>query len=488
LIAFWVISLIACVAVGAMLIELYRQSNEAQVGRAEAVLAHACDLIRDQYRFYTTGWQGPTPPLSDEGLHRDLTAAVALALARQDGVEGGVWQAEAGSLAYAFPTYEGSGPKTDLPAAERERIRIINEDSAREEQPTDLQVALRSQTLLLHACPLTGPIPALTAWTMTRVQMAAGDNALRVGLGILLALMLGVSAWLTRLMLVWTRHVREIESTLARGDGGTMPPLTRTGERELDRIIDALNEASVRLSAARQESERLAAEVASAERLAGLGRVAAGVAHEIRNPIAAMRLRAENALAGDDTRRRQALADVLEQVRRLDGLVAELLAMTQRREPHPIAVELQQFLADRVQVHRDAAAARHVAVMTETTVARARIDPEMIGRILDNLMSNAIRHTSAEGHVILSAKPSDGGVRFTVADAGSGVAPGLRDRLFEPFVTGRADGTGLGLAIARELTDAHGGRLVLLHPGGEAPGQGAVFALDLLGAMSCQRS
>ena len=488
LIALWVISLVACAGVALMLVQLYRQSNEAQVGRAEAVLAHACDLIRDQYRFYTMGWRGPTPPLGDAGLHRDLTAAVALALARQDSVEGGIWQAEAGPLAYAFPTYEGSGPKTDLPEAERERIRTVNEDSARAEEPTGLQVALRSQTLLLHACTLSGPVPALTAWTMTRVQTATGDNALRVGLGVLLALMLGMSAWLTRLMLVWTRHVRKIESALAKGDGGAMPPLARTGEQELDRIIDALNEASVRLSAARRESEILAAEVASAERLAGLGRVAAGLAHEIRNPIAAMRLRAENALAGDDARRRRALAEVLEQVSRLDGLVAELLAMTQRREPHPIAVELQAFLADRVQVHRDEAAARNVAVLTETTVARVRIDPEMIGRILDNLLSNAIRQTPAGGRVIVSAKPSAESVRFTVADTGPGVAPELHDRLFEPFVTGRADGTGLGLAIARELADAHGGRLVLLQPGGEAPGQGAVFALELPGAMSCQRS
>jgi signal transduction histidine kinase len=162
--------------------------------------------------------------------------------------------------------------------------------------------------------------------------------------------------------------------------------------------------------------------------------------------------------------------------------------MTQRREPHPIAVELQPFLADRVRVHRDEAAARNVAVMTETTVARARIDPEMIGRILDNLLSNAIRQTPAGGQVIVSAKPSAESVRFTVADTGPGVAPELHNRLFEPFVTGRADGTGLGLAIARELADAHGGRLVLLRPDGEVPGQGAVFALELPGAMSCQRS
>jgi signal transduction histidine kinase len=488
LVALWVISIIACVGVGVMLVQLYRQSNEAKVGRSEAVLAHACDLIRDRYRFYTTGWHGPAPELGDETLRRDLTAAVALALARQDGVEGGMWEAETGPLAYAFPTYEGSGPKTDLPEAERERIRAINLDAGREQQATDQKVTLRSQTLLLHACPLAGPIPSLTGWTMTRVQVAVGYDPFRFGLGILLALMLGMSVWLMRLMWIWTRHVRAIESTLAQEDGETIPVLAQTGERELDRIIDALNNTAFRLTAARKQSETLASQVASAERLAALGRVAAGVAHEIRNPIAAMRLRAENALAGDDTRRRKALSDMLEQIARLDVLVAELLSMTHRRKPHPVTVGLRSFLADRVEVHRGDAGARDVTILTESTAAYATIDPEIIGRILDNLISNAIRHTPARGQVIVSATALNGGTRFSVADTGCGVTPEMCDRLFEPFVTGRADGTGLGLTIGRELADAHGGRLTLLDPGGAIPGRGAVFALDLPGAIKCQPS
>jgi len=75
---------------------------------------------------------------------------------------------------------------------------------------------------------------------------------------------------------------------------------------------------------------------------------------------------------------------------------------------------------------------------------------------------------------------------LTVADTGSGVSAELRERLFEPFVTGRADGTGLGLAIARELAEAHGGKLMLLDPGGAMPGRGAVFVLDLPSVMACQ--
>lgn len=254
---------------------------------------------------------------------------------------------------------------------------------------------------------------------MTRVQAAAGFSPLGLGLGILLALMLGMSALLTRLTLVWARRVKGIENALAHEGGGTIPTLTRTGERELDRIIDALNEAATRLAAARQRSEVLAVQVASSERLAALGRVAAGVAHEIRNPIAAMRLRAENALAGDDSRRHKALVDMLEQIDRLDGLVSELLAMTQRSEPHPVAVELHSFLATRVEAHRAEAEAGEVAITIESNASTATIDPEMIGRVLDNLLSNAIRHTPAHGKVSVSATTLGAGCTSRSPMAGS---------------------------------------------------------------------
>jgi hypothetical protein len=152
------------------MVQLYQQSSSAQVGRAQAVVARACDLIRDRYAFYAVGWHGPTPPLSDQGLQRDLTAAVTLALARQDGVEGGIWHAEAGPLAYAFPTYQGTGPKTDLPVAERNQIQAVNEQAAREEQPVERQSTSQSQTILLSGCPLGGPISGLSALQKTATK------------------------------------------------------------------------------------------------------------------------------------------------------------------------------------------------------------------------------------------------------------------------------------------------------------------------------
>jgi signal transduction histidine kinase len=471
----WGLSLIACVAVGCLLVQLYRQSTEAQVERAAAVVARACDVIRERYGFYTAGWSGPGPRPLDGRSRSNLANVVGLALANQSGVEGGIWQAE--PLAYAFPTYEGTGPKTDLPAAERAQIQAVNRQAAHDEQSVDRRIVSGSQTLLLHACPLLGPIAGLTAWTMTRVHAVRGLQPLQLGLGVLLALMVLMSAWLGRTLVVWGRHVRGIEGALKETGAGGLPPVRRTGERELDQIIDALNEAGLRVGEARQQADAMADRAARAERLAALGRVAAGVAHEIRNPIAAARLQGENALAGNDQRRREAIGDMLGQIDRLDDLVGELLAMTQRIEPKPRLVDLRGFLGDQIDRHKVTAAAKALIVDVRDAEGTAVLDPAVIGRVLDNLLTNAIRHAPQRGSVVIAAERCPGLLTLTVADSGAGVPPEMAERLFEPFVTGRPEGTGLGLAISRELADAHGGRLVLRRSGNNT--SGALFALEL---------
>jgi signal transduction histidine kinase len=478
LLCIWLLSLVASLAVAGLLLQLDRQSTRALVQRAEAVVARACDLIEDRYRFFAAG-VASLPPTVDDSLRQGLAAAVGLALEHQDGVEGGVWQVGAGPLAYAFPTYEGTGPKTDLPAAERDQIAAANDQAARGGQTADRRSVSAMQTLLLRACPLPGPIPGLTAWTMTRVRTAAAILPLQLGVGVLLALMVVMSALLARTLLVWGRHIRRIEAALGAAGPENITAVPRTGERELDRVIDALNDAGLRLAAARRESDDMAARVGRAERLAGLGRVAAGVAHEIRNPIAAARLQGENALAGDDARRREAIGDMLSQIDRLDLLVGELLAMTQRVEPRPASVEIKEFLAKLILRHRDVAAAKNCRIVANAAPQHAAFDPVVVGRILDNLLANAVRHAPDGGTVMVESRMEGGLLTFVVSDDGAGVNPELADRLFEPFVTSRADGTGLGLAIARELADAHGGRLVLQRPGGMRVGEGAAFAFEL---------
>jgi signal transduction histidine kinase len=453
LFAVWILSLAASVFVAVLLVQLTRQSSDAERGRAEDALAHGCDMIAERYAYYVAGWSGPVPPSGDPELERDLLAVAEVALQDSDGLRGGILRDPADIL-----------PATPLTALAAQAVS--------DGRPA---VATLGATGLAAACPLAGPIANLAGWVTTTTVAQTGPDRLTSGLGVLGLLVLGLSGGLTWLVVAWTRHLNRIEATLGRADAqGFLPRLALTGEAELDRIIAALNDAGTRLRAAQQAGAEAAARAAVAERMAALGRVAAGVAHEIRNPIAAMRLRAEGALArdpaADPARTRASLGAILGQIDRLDRLSGELLAMTQRGAPQPDCVDIAAFLQGCREDHTGDGPALEVTAEWAT----GWFDRAMIGRAIDNLLQNARRHTALSGTVSLCATRERGTLRFTVADTGPGVAPELRDTLFEPFVTSRADGTGLGLAIAREMAQAHGGTLVL-----QDSDIGAVFVLSL---------
>ncbi|WP_216850987.1 ATP-binding protein [Acidisphaera sp. L21] len=476
LVVLWVISLISAVAVGAVLVALFQQSSSDRVGRADALASRACDAIVDNYQFYTAGETEAPADLHDPAVQRALQAVVVMALARRTGIEGGIWQQNEGSLAYAFPTYEGTGPKTDLPVAEQGAIRTINTEAWSEERAVAARQTGRQQTMLLHACPLPGPIEGVTAWTMTReyTDRGAGYSQLLGGLAVLFASVLASAAWTTHLLLTWSRKLGALEAGIARHDGLDPPLLAPTGERELDRIIGGLNATTSKLRGARAEAERLSTNMAAAERLAALGRVAAGIAHEIRNPIAAMRLKAENALLGDDARRRGALETILVQITRLDGLLRDLLTLTHRSEPQWQAADIRVLLETCADLHRDVAARQSVRLVVDCVAVTWPLDPARIGRAMDNLVLNAIQALANGGVVILSATATAGALCLRVADDGPGVPDAMRPHLFEPFVTDRAEGTGLGLSIVKEIALAHHGA-VSYRPGNP----GSVFQLML---------
>jgi signal transduction histidine kinase len=455
LLALWLLSMAASLAVAIALMQVYGESRSAQAGRADEILARACDLIVDRYAYFTAGWAGPEPGsgLADPGLRAELAAVGRFALAGPR-LDGGIWQTDAGVIA----------PDTLDPAL-RDAVGTAAAEAIQEEQHATLRLESGGVPLVVRACPLPGPIAGLAGFVLTR-QDSGGQVPARLGLGVLAALALVMTVVVGALLVVYARRIGAIEAALASGSGEVLPRLPLSGERDLDRLIAAFNEAGERLAVATGQA-------AAAERLAGLGRVAAGVAHEIRNPIAAMRLRAENALAGDDARRRAALDAILGQITRLDRLSADLLDMTRPATPQPVPTRLDTLLAAMADEHRHAAEGRQLVV--EAAPVACLLDPLLLRRALDNLVQNALRAVAAGGTVRVTAIVSDGTVTLTVADDGPGIPPALVGRLFEPFVSGRADGTGLGLAIARETAASLGGSLVLADPGPP----GAVFTLTI---------
>jgi signal transduction histidine kinase len=407
---------------------------------------------------------------------------LSVAFSSHAGVEGGFWQGQNDSLSYAFPTHDGPRQKKDLPQAELGQIEQVIHESQVANAPRDRRYSGENVSVLLHAAPLPGPPPDLSVWTMTRVPLSIGDSygRLTVGLGALLLLSLGSGLWLLLAVRRWTHRLGTLEEAIASTPLEDLPSLALTGERELDRIVTSFNRLNDRLKISREDSARMGRDLARADRLASLGRMAAGLVHEIGNPLAAMRLRCENALAAEPERAQTALHAILPQIDRLEELLAALRLLTRMVEIRQQPVPLRAFLQARLE---------EVAPTANRTMVLLALDPEpaaevswnfdekSVARAVENLLLNALQHSPAGGRVALGAEVSEDQCRLIVRDIGPGVSAADAERIFEPFVTTRAEGVGLGLSLVREIAEAHGGSARCLpSAAGES---GAVFVIEI---------
>jgi signal transduction histidine kinase len=214
--------------------------------------------------------------------------------------------------------------------------------------------------------------------------------------------------------------------------------------------------------------ERMSREIEAARR-----RLVAAASHDLRTPLASLRLLVESiddGVATGETRERY-LKEIRTQVAVLSGLIDDLFELS-RIEAGDISwtmrqVELRELIDEAVVAMRAQAAERGVRVAAdlpaEALVAQA--NAEKVQRVLFNLIQNAIRHTPADGSVTVRARPLGGSIEIEVDDEGEGIPSEAGDRVFEPFYRGDSaraeEGAGLGLAIAKAIVEAHGGRIWL---------------------------
>jgi signal transduction histidine kinase len=251
----------------------------------------------------------------------------------------------------------------------------------------------------------------------------------------------------------------------------------RRARSEVERLNVEVSGTLTRLQAAQEK-------LVEAERMATVGRLSLKVAHEVRNPIAAIELNAE--LLGDIVQdgagpQKEEAASLVgairEQVGALDALTEEYLAFAR----FPKAQFEEDSVNDMVMAVTDfqrPLAARQgitVSVATDPTIPPMEIDRSLLRQAVLNLIKNGIEALSQGGALSVTTRRLDDSVEVSISDTGPGISPDVGRRLFEQFFTTKPQGTGLGLSITRQIVEEHGGSIRWTSP----PGAGATFTITL---------
>ncbi len=262
------------------------------------------------------------------------------------------------------------------------------------------------------------------------------------------------------------RPMVELQKKIARVRGGDLFANVNFADRN-DEIGDLgrhFNEMVRQLRESREEIERLhRTQISRAEHLATLGEMAAGLAHEIRNPLAGIAGVME--IVGRDLPADSPAIEVLGEVRHevvhINKIVSELLEIARPKPPVYRPGNIVAVAEHATLFARDHASARNVRmeVVKTAPVPELEFDNGQIHQVLLNLLLNAVQACSDGGSVRVEFASDARSVSVSVVDTGKGIPPAVLPNIFRPFFTTKGDGTGLGLSLARRIVEDHAGRL-----------------------------
>jgi signal transduction histidine kinase len=399
-------------------------------------------------------------------------------LQKLDGIGGGFYQGngeqvlgytEALNNGIAPSTFRSSSAHGDVQPAVLETVKnASNSHKLAEKVFTD-----GNNIFLIEAVPIANQNANWgSAWTMERIQNLPGSNRFRA---YLITVALGVAAIVCVILtLLVVRNlqsgVRKIESSLQDLESDLTSQIpTGSDPEEIERIAQAINRLGTSLKDNIDREKRIEDRLRHAERLAALGRLVAGVAHEVRNPLATIRLRVQMVQRDlRNTRADDSCSIALEEIERLNGMVNRLLnfSLPVRFQPEP--TNLNQLTEQRLNRFMESAEGKGIQIITTFPEdgALIPIDQSKMSQVFDNVIQNAIEAMTESGGTlwvsvtsqIKSASGTDK-VRVEFRDSGNGINSSMISRIFDPFFTTKASGTGLGLSICHEFVRAHGGEI-----------------------------
>jgi two-component system NtrC family sensor kinase len=288
---------------------------------------------------------------------------------------------------------------------------------------------------------------------------------------------------LLAVLLVLIEHpLVELQDTIARVRRGDLTARVSFAKREDDigQLGRQFNEMVERLDENRQEIEEFhKREMARAEHLATIGELAAGLAHEIRNPLAGIAgvvdIMGRELPANSPSR--TVISDVQREILHIQAILNDLLSYARPRPPDIHPADLNTTIEQAVLLSRQQVRTKPIKVLLEPAPSMPLVehDPALIQQVVLNLLLNGIQAISGTGEVRVTVNQEQNSAVILVSDTGRGISPDALQRIFKPFFTTRSEGTGLGLSLANGIVQSHGGRIEV----SSTPGRGTQFKVWL---------
>ncbi|WP_147820150.1 ATP-binding protein [Salidesulfovibrio onnuriiensis] len=232
--------------------------------------------------------------------------------------------------------------------------------------------------------------------------------------------------------------------------------------------------------------KELQAEIRKADRMAAIGHLAAGVAHEVRNPLSSIKGYATyfGSLFEKDSENRKAAEVMTSEVDRLNRVISELLEMARPADIKLRNTDVAALLEGSLRLVRQEAEASGVSVSLDIAedVGAVDLDPDRLTQAMINLYVNAVQAMPEGGRLDVRADREEDALRLTVADTGPGLPHGDVSRIFDPYFTTKQAGTGLGLAIVSKIIEAHSGEIRVEHTGPEGTAFTILIPIEKEGA------